>query len=332
MVRTLAFILGGLALSLAVASAAERPILRSDVVVSDSIVRIGDLIENAGIVADVPIFRAPALGQTGMIPAAQVIDAVRAHALVGLDPGSVSEVTVTRASRAIAASEIETLVKTALVKSYALGNAADVSLSFARSLRTLHLAPSQTGALHIEQLRFDAGTGRFDGTLTVAGTSNVQMRLVGTAIITAETVELLRPLARGEIVKLSDVTRRRVPRTQITPETITDPDRAIGLAARGAVNAGQPLRASDLTKPELVQRGESVTIIYQTPGLMLAVRGKAGDGGTEGDMIDVVNLQSKRTVRATIIDRGRVEVAPMTARVVAAAEMSSNLQPDPGAK
>ena len=328
MIRNTIFALVSLALSTA-AFATERPALRADVTVTGAVVRIGDLIENAGIVADVPVFRAPALGQTGTIAASQILDAVRAHALVGLDPGLIAEVTVTRASRAISTSEIESLVATALAKGYALGNANDVYVAFTRPLRTLHLESTQTGTPQIEQLRFDPRSGRFDGTLTVAAT---QVRLMGTAVVTAETVELLRPIARGEVIKMSDLTMRRTPRAQVTREMIVDPDQAIGMAARSAINAGRLLHMSELMKPELVQRNESVTIVYQMPGLMLAVRGKASDGGAEGDMIDVVNLQSNRTVRATIIGRGQVAVAPMTARIVASVETSSNLsQPKAGA-
>jgi flagella basal body P-ring formation protein FlgA len=332
-IRTLAIALAGILLSISAAPAAEPPTLRSDVTVSDNIVRIGDLIDNAGIIADVPVFRAPALGQTGTIPASQVIDAVRAHALVGLDPGNVSEVTVTRASRAIAPAEIENLVAAALAKAHAAGSAADISVSFVRPLRALQLAVNQTGAPSIDQLRFDPRTGRFDATLTVAGASHVQLRLIGTAVVTAQTVELLRPLARGELIKLSDVTMRRVPRAQISGETVTNPDQAVGMAARTAINAGRQISVGELMKPELVHRGENVTIVYQTPGLMLAVRGKAKDGGTEGDMIDIVNLQSNRTVRATVIGRGQVAVEPMTARIIAAADLSPKLdQPNSGAK
>ena len=39
--------------------------------ITGDIVRIGDLVENAGIVAEVPIFRAPDLGQTGTVSAAR---------------------------------------------------------------------------------------------------------------------------------------------------------------------------------------------------------------------------------------------------------------------
>jgi flagella basal body P-ring formation protein FlgA len=332
MIQKTILALAGLALATA-ASATERPLLRADVTVTSNIVRIGDLIENAGIVANVPVFRAPALGQTGTIATSQVLEAVRPHALVGIDPGAISEVTVTRASRGIPPSEIETLVAAALAKSYTLGDASDIAVNFARPLRTFHLEPTQIGAPHIEQLRFDARTGRFDGTLTVTGAPGMQVRLAGTAVVTAETVELLRPIARGEVIKMSDLTMRRTPRAQVTPETIVDPDQAVGMAARSAINVGRPMRMSELMKPELVQRSESVTILYQTPGLMLAVRGKASDGGAEGDMIDVVNLQSNRTVRATIVGRGQVAVVPITARIVATAQISSNLsQPNAGTK
>lgn len=329
--RTIVALVGFVLSTAASATATERPMLRADVTVTSNIVRIGDLIENAGIVANVPVFRAPALGQTGTIAASQVLEAVRPHALVGIDPGAISEITVTRASRAISPSEIETLVAAALAKSYTLGNASDIAVNFARPLRTLHLEPTQTGAPQIEQLRFDSRSGRFDGTLTIAGAPGTQARLIGTAVVTAETVELLRPIARGEVIKMSDLTLRRTPRAQITPETIVHSDQAIGMAARNPINVGRPLHMSELMKPELVQRNESVTIVYQSPGLMLAVRGKAGDGGAEGDMIDVVNLQSNRTVRATIVGRGQVAVAPITARIFAAADTSNLSQQNAGA-
>ena len=61
------------------------PALKPMATVASEIVRIGDLIENAGVVADVAIFRAPDLGQTGSVSASRVIDAVRPHHIIGLD-------------------------------------------------------------------------------------------------------------------------------------------------------------------------------------------------------------------------------------------------------
>ena len=104
MIRTLTAALAGLVALGATCAAApeqERPVLKAEATVTGDIVRIGDLVEHAGIVAKVPIFRAPDLGSTGTVPADAVIEAVRNHALIGLDTGGVSEVVVTRASRTI---------------------------------------------------------------------------------------------------------------------------------------------------------------------------------------------------------------------------------------
>ncbi len=82
MIRTFTLAIAALtALGAAQASAApeqDRPVLKAEAIVTGDVVRIGDLVEHAGIVANVPIFRAPDLGSTGTVPADAVIEAVRA--------------------------------------------------------------------------------------------------------------------------------------------------------------------------------------------------------------------------------------------------------------
>src|ERR1044072_568750 len=85
------------------ASAASR--LKELVAVTSEIVRIGDLVENAGAIADVPVFRAPDLGQTGAVQISRITEALRPYDLAGLDTAGLSEVVVTRLSRALTAKD-----------------------------------------------------------------------------------------------------------------------------------------------------------------------------------------------------------------------------------
>ena len=62
---------------------------------------------------------------------------------------------------------------------------------------------------------------------------------------------------------------------------------------RKQLRAGQALRVADLAKPDLVQRDDNVTLIYESTGLYLTIRGKALESGTEGDTVNVLNLQSQ---------------------------------------
>jgi flagella basal body P-ring formation protein FlgA len=321
MIRLLTYTLAALFLATAILNAAERPVLRAQATITGDVVRIGDLVENAGIVANKPIFRAPALGETGSVSVTKVLEALRAHSLIGLDPGSLSEVTVTRASRTIPVQEIETLITAALARDYSLGNAADVSLTFDRVPRALQLEPTVTANARLAQLNYDARSGRFDAAVEVPGAAIANLRLTGTAIATMEVVTLSRAIGRGEVIKMDAVALQRVPRGRAGSDVITDPDQAIGLAARTPLASNRPLLAADLMKPEIIQRGAAVTIYYQVPGVMLAVRGKASEGGAEGDVIDVVNVQSNRALRGTVIGPGQVSVVSMAPRILAAAEV-----------
>src|SRR5690348_6632842 len=89
------------ALPAATTPAAATPVLKRDVTVSSELVRIGDLVENAGTSARVPIFRAPDLGETGTVSAARVIEALRQHGFTIVETRGVSDVAVTRLSRVI---------------------------------------------------------------------------------------------------------------------------------------------------------------------------------------------------------------------------------------
>ena len=81
--------------------------------------------------------------------------------------------------------------------------------------------------------------------------------------------------------------------------------------------AGQPLRSADLGKPDLVQRDDNVTLIYEASGIYLTVRGKAVDSGTEGDTVTVLNLQSKRTISGIVVGKRQVAIAIATPRLPA---------------
>jgi flagella basal body P-ring formation protein FlgA len=130
-------------------------------------------------------------------------------------------------------------------------------------------------------------------------------------------VTVSHAIERGAVLKDTDVLLQRRPRAEIGRDAITDRAQAVGFAARTALRPGKPLRSADLTKPDLVQRNETVTLVYQVPGITLTVRGKAAEGGTEGDVISVLNTQSKRTVQGVIVGPGRVVISTGSPRLAA---------------
>jgi flagellar basal body P-ring formation protein FlgA len=307
-------------------NAIAAPVLRANVTVESDVVRIGDMIDNAGSEALIAIYRAPDLGTTGSLPTAQVIAALQAHRVIGVNTRDIREVSITRLARTIEGKEIESQVARALEHRRGLGDAANLSLTFDRDVHDVRLEAWNTGSLQPVSVWYEPRNGRFDVNFEIANDTNgarTKLRFTGTAIETAEVAVLTRSVERSEVLKSSDVITERRPKAEVGGDPAAR-DRAVGMQARRQIRAGQALRGIDLAKPDLVQRDENVTLIYETPGLYLTMRGKALENGTEGDTVNVLNLQSKRNVYGVIVGRAQVAISIATPRV-AATDSSSTI-------
>jgi flagellar basal body P-ring formation protein FlgA len=292
------------------AAQTAMPALRANVTVTGEIVRIGDLVENSGPVADVPIFRAPDLGTRGSVPTERIIAAIRPHQLIGIDTRGITEVVVTRASRAIPVQEISARIAKAMEDQYGMGDARNIAIEFDRDVRTLYVEPDVTGELQVVSLSYNRRTTRFDVSFDLPASAALHwqsLRYTGTAIETVDAISVDHPIEHGEVLKTSDLVVIKRPKSETA--VITDFRAAAGLAARHQLQPGQPLHDADLMKPAIVARNDNVTIVYEAPGLTLTLRGQAQGSGALGDTISVQNVQSKRLVQGVVSGPGRVTVA-----------------------
>ena len=304
------------------------PVLRANVTVDSEVVRIGDVIDNAGTAAQIAIYRAPDLGTTGSLPTTQLIAALQAHQVIGVDTRDIKTVTVTRLARTLERKEIEAQVAHALEHRSGLGDAANVSLTFDRDVQDLRLEAWNTGAMQLVSVKYEPRSGRFDVSFDIANEVNsarTRLRFSGIAIETVEAAVLTRAVERGDVLKSSDVISERRAKAEIGGEAATR-NQAVGMQMRTRLRAGQPIKVADLGKPDLVQRDDNVTLIFETSGLYLTMRGKALENGTDGDTVNVLNIQSKRTVSGVVIGRGQVAITVASPRFRAAADATSSIE------
>src|ERR1700722_2958380 len=119
--------------------AIAAPVLRAQVTVESDIVRIGDMVENAGTAAQVAIYRSPDLGTTGTLPTAQVISALQAHQVIGVDTKDIKSVKVTRLARILDAKDIQSKISHTLEHRSGLGEADNLNLTFDRDVQDVRL-------------------------------------------------------------------------------------------------------------------------------------------------------------------------------------------------
>jgi flagella basal body P-ring formation protein FlgA len=288
------------------------PTLKRSITVTSDVVRIGDLIDNADGFAAIPVFRSPDIGTTGAVPARRVIEAARAHNLFGVESGDVIEVEVTRTGRVIGRKDIEARIARLFAGTNGLGEVNDLKVSFDREPVSFSADLAADADLKAMRAALDPRGGRFDVVFEVplGASRRTLMRYTGSVIETADAIVPVRTIARGETVRAQDLTIERRPKAEVTGDVIGANDEAVGRAARQALRPGLPVRRADLVKPDLIRRDDSVTLVYEAPGIMLTTRGKAIESGGEGDVIKVLNAQTNRTPQGVVTGPGRVDIAP----------------------
>jgi flagella basal body P-ring formation protein FlgA len=303
------------------------PILRAEVAIPDAIVTIGDFFENAGDKAAVPLFRSPDLGTTGSVSARRVVDLARAAGFSGADTGGLVEVQVTRLARAVEADDIARLIAGETLRRngriLAETTIDDLRVAFDTPVDPRRADLRAAEPVRLVSYSFNPQNGRFDALVLIAcGTDDERLRLRGEVVETVSVATLTRSLSRGDVVGRDDVVVERLPRRQVGAVRPTDPEQIVGLAARRSLRAGQPVSQGDFARPLVVNRGDTVSIVFETAALTVTSRGQATESGAVGDLVGVLNPQSKRTIHATVAGPGKVVVTAASTSVAAIARNS----------
>ncbi len=292
------------------------PLLKPEIEVAAELVTLGDLFDNAGLMAEKAVFRAPEIGTWGNVAAKDVAAAARRAGLTDFDLGGLTETRVVRASRRVSADDIAGFLDQAIAATLGIDNRDRLSVTLDVPPAPFYADPKVDRPMALVGLKLSRANGRFEATIRPSRPGNVpSFTVTGTAIEKTVVAVLTRTVERGEVVRLDDIAMRfvavnRAPRT----ETIGPAD-VVGRAARRTLAADAPIRAADFQAPKLVDRNEVVMIVYRTGGLTLTARGRALSSGVEGAIIDVRNLQSKKIVQAEITAPGVVTIALRSRRL-----------------
>ena len=270
-------------LSSGIASAA--PVLRAEITVSAPVVTVGDMFDDAGVLAEQPLFRSPLPGTTGNVDLAAVRSATARIGLTRFDINGLSQVRVSRAASIVDQTLLADLITQDLRHRGILGDGMTANMLFANPPETITVAASDTPA-QLENLRYLPGNGTFSARFSLAGQ--------------AQPLDL-----NGSI----EISMRPLPIQQADAQGIASLDQLVGMALNRQSRDGMLLRVSDVSTPLSIAKNDLVTIYYRKGLMTLTVKGQAITGAAEGAPLQVLNLISKRVISATAIAPGAVEVS-----------------------
>lgn len=285
---------------------AQLASLRSLAVVEEAEVRLSDLFENAGPRGATVLGPAPAPGTKLVVEQAQLLAIARANGIAWRPAAGADRVVLERPGRAVTLEEVRLALREALAEQ-GLEEEDDLDLPGF----TPPMVPQNAAVqLVVETAALDVAGARFAATLALAaeGMPTQRLRLAGRVVQTVPMLVATRRMAVGEVLRPADVRVVRVPASRLRPGAAQEVSSVLGQALRRPAAPQQPLLLANLTPAATVERGQTVTMLYQVPGMVLTAQGRALESAPRGAAVPVMNLQSRVVVQAEVVGPGRVSV------------------------
>lgn len=125
-----------------------------------------------------------------------------------------------------------------------------------------------------------------------------------------EVPVLKRQVQSTDVIKETDIEMRNFPLSRTRVGTVTAIDELVGKSPARTISASRPIREHEISKPALVKKNNIVQMRYSAGGMEITATGQAMEDGTQGSMIAVRNLSSKKIVHALVEDATSVNVSP----------------------
>jgi flagella basal body P-ring formation protein FlgA len=306
-------ILVGLGFLLALTtSAVAAPALRSEVTVRSEIVTVGDMFDDAGLLAEEGLFRAPEPGTTGTV----TIDAVRqAASLVGLtefEAEGIERVRVARPAAVVDTEFLTHLITMDLAQRGILAPDMIADATFDRPELVIN-AEAVVDPARLINLRYMPQSGEFSARFLIAG-KDEPIDVTGTIDLMVEAPHLVDTRPAGTVLTQNDIEMRLVPLTTAETSGSARVEDLVGKALARQSRAGMMLKVNDVRAPELVSRNDIVTVFLKSGAMTLTVKGQALSAAAEGDTIPVLNLMTKKVLygKATAVGTIEITTQPLT--------------------
>jgi flagella basal body P-ring formation protein FlgA len=297
------------------AAAAAEAILKIAVIVEGRYITLGDLFENAGARTKTNVAYAPSPGKRAIFDARWLYRVARANGLKWRPFNLKTRAVVERAGQEIRRAEI---VDALMSEFKERGLDDDIEIDFGGRSMRLYVAANRAATVGIESLNHDPNTGRFVATIAVpAGDPAAhRLRITGRIYTLISVPVLSKKLYRGDIIRKHHLEWKKIRKTKILRQTITEPEQLIGMAAKRLIGADRPIRTAQIRRPLLIAKGGLVTIRLNYANMSLTAQGRSLDEGSLGDVVRITNSQSKNIVEARVTGANRVRVQSLNARTL----------------
>ena len=286
-------------------------------------VRINVPFITLGVIADIQGDDQAFIGQLeavklGKAPAAGEMKEISGHSIetkiyrIGVDPETVSlhlpeTVEVTADGVEISPDKIENMVKRFILKKVPW-DSKSVAITVS-PVKAITLDPGEvTYEMSARQKEDFLGSTNISLIFLVDNREAKKIQVNAKIAVMQDVLVSNRSLKRHDVITEEDVRLEKMNLAELRADVMTDPGEVLGKRAKRTIEVNTPLRLNFLEVPPLVKRGDMVTIVAESDVLKITTKGFVTESGCKGEMVKVINVNSRKELFAKVRDARTVEV------------------------
>lgn len=296
----------GTVILIAGAKAASAASLRDEGVITGDYILLGDIFDSVKN-AEYVLGPAPQPGKEMILNARTLYKIASALEVEWAPSSSAEQIILRREASIVPQSEIVSTLEEKLRKS-------GVDEKFTITLTTVPdsvVLPANTpSSLEITAFNFDLQRDSFNAVIVAPSAENPLKRFnVSGNVERLTAIPVLKgSLKNGDIISSMDIDWIDLPKNRIAAGTLMNESDLVNMTPRRVASAGKPLNLNDLERPKMVDRGDSITLVFETGTMVLTAKGKALQAGAIGDSIRVANLDSNKSLQGTVTAHREVTI------------------------
>ncbi len=296
------------------AMAAGQVILKKDAMISDNVVTVGDIFENAGPHADHILAPAPAAGDSMILGSYDLQRIATAFDYNWQPMPGMNQIVLQRAVTEVEKSDIARMVEAAVQDKM---GSRDLEVSIDSVIPRLTMNGTEAPEISVKSTLIDTINNKFDVRVAIksANGSSENLDLNGKVYRTTQIPVLAANYKNGDVIHANDIKMMNIRQDQINQSIALKADDLVGMTPRRSLTSDKPVRMADLERPQIVKKGEMITMILKNGPMTLTAKGKALDDGAKGETIRVLNTESNRTIEAQVTAPQRATIALETNRI-----------------
>lgn len=190
----------------------------------------------------------------------------------------------------------EKMLEDAILRSFGGDN--NMDLEFVGADTEIILPHDIEPTLTIVTSSYNESRQTFSATLRTADDKVRNLSGISHQLITLPVLKT--PVRRGDTITRNMVKQISIRENYVTNNMVLNTEKLVGMTPRKILRANVPVTFQQLDKPTMIKRGDLVTMQLKHGPINITALAKAMESGTDGDIIRLMNVDSKRTLEAEV--------------------------------